>query len=277
MAPKAVPSKVKAPGPAKAPGLAKAPGPAPATNVEMRSFVGVFPYTTAWATVGNLILLSIIVIAGTMGYYMQDSAEDFTPALEQIKEIGKLFAVAFRHREYYQGRPSTVARGVNELFEYAEKKKEILDAKKKYYSELFNSGLKAIAGWQSNGEHRYYISKGKKTWHNAQKFCMDRNAHLASIHSTEEQSFITSQLHDQAWIGLNDEDEEGRWRWSDDSWFTTQYWADGEPSDAESRPRLERDCASIAPSASTYNWKDDHCDQLHQWVCKQFRPVTRKQ
>ncbi|XP_066469314.1 snaclec VP12 subunit B-like [Tiliqua scincoides] len=130
--------------------------------------------------------------------------------------------------------------------------------------------FRLIANWPSWG-HCFPVVQLLKTWNDAQKFCTDRSSHLASIHTAEEQKFITSQLKHPAWIGLTDEDEEGRWKWSDDSWFTTQYWADGEPSVAGGRHGLEQDCTSIVPSTTEYNWKDDHCDQLHHWVCKQFR------
>lgn len=40
---------------------------APKGDVDMRSFVGFFPYDAAWTTISHLVVLSLIVIAISMG------------------------------------------------------------------------------------------------------------------------------------------------------------------------------------------------------------------
>ncbi|XP_053114487.1 C-type lectin domain family 4 member F-like isoform X2 [Hemicordylus capensis] len=140
--------------------------------------------------------------------------------------------------------------------------------KQKYRALIEKEEKRSSSGWRLHGRNRYYISKGEKTWYDAEKFCMAKDSHLASVLSEKEQRFITSQLKRPAWIGLTDENEEGMWEWTDGSQFTTQYWSAGEPSKSEHYEGGEEDCTSIVPSATGYNWNDADCHKLNGWVCK---------
>ncbi|KAF7252699.1 C-type lectin domain family 4 member F [Varanus komodoensis] len=82
---------------------------------------------------------------------------------------------------------------------------------------LFKKGARTSGAWKVFERSLYYISTEKKTWHDAESFCMSRDAHLASVNTDKEQNYISSQLDEPAWIGLTDENEEGNWKWSDGS------------------------------------------------------------
>lgn len=53
----------------------------------------------------------------------------------------------------------------------------------------------------------------------AQQQCVNKGAHLVSINSVFEQSFVLSKLGTKKsiWIGLNDRTDEGNYVWTDQS------------------------------------------------------------
>ncbi|KAK2865587.1 hypothetical protein Q7C36_001643 [Tachysurus vachellii] len=84
----------------------------------------------------------------------------------------------------------------------------------------------------------YYISNVAKSWPESRQDCTERGAGLVVINNKEEQEFISKSLCSRkAWIGLNDRDTEGVWKWVDDTPLTTRYWGRGEPNG-----KLYEDC-----------------------------------
>lgn len=128
--------------------------------------------------------------------------------------------------------------------------------------------------WQPYGKDTYYFSRRKKNWYEAERYCVVRDAHLASIINYEEQDFITSQLLEPAWIGLSKQNAIGTWEWTDNSAFTTQYWPN-EKSKSEHKEGMEEDCVTIGPTVSTYNWRHANCYKLNRWVCKRNQEVDK--
>ncbi|KAF7252696.1 C-type lectin domain family 4 member F [Varanus komodoensis] len=59
--------------------------------------------------------------------------------------------------------------------------------KKSQYQSLFKKSIRSTDAWQIFGRSLYYISRDKRTWHDAEDFCLSRGAHLASILSDKEQ------------------------------------------------------------------------------------------
>ena len=58
--------------------------------------------------------------------------------------------------------------------------------------------------------------------------------HLVCIGSQEENNFISTSIGDnEAWIGLNDINNEGIYEWVNGDQFDYSNWADGEPNDAD--------------------------------------------
>ncbi|XP_025759521.1 CD209 antigen-like protein A [Oreochromis niloticus] len=54
------------------------------------------------------------------------------------------------------------------------------------------------------------------------KHCTDQGADLVVIDSPKEQSFIASFTKKRTWIGLNDIEQEGTWKWVDGTPLTLQ-------------------------------------------------------
>jgi hypothetical protein len=62
-------------------------------------------------------------------------------------------------------------------------------------------------GWNKFEAHCYFYSGGKElklSWANAEKDCINRGGHLASIHSQAEQLFVFSISTIPTWLGASD-------------------------------------------------------------------------
>ena len=81
-------------------------------------------------------------------------------------------------------------------------------------------------GWESHGDRCYLWQNDPKNWTEAEQFCKDKGAHLASVTSLNIHNYIWSKIEPTGssfWIGGSDQEEEGLWKWSDGSeWNFTQ-------------------------------------------------------
>ncbi|CAB1436203.1 unnamed protein product [Pleuronectes platessa] len=77
--------------------------------------------------------------------------------------------------------------------------------------------------WYSFNNRCYKYVSTQMTWADAELYCVSQGANLVSIHSLEEENFITALIKNfdhaegRTWIGLSDLHKEGRWMWSDGS------------------------------------------------------------
>ncbi|XP_042326343.1 CD209 antigen-like protein C isoform X2 [Sceloporus undulatus] len=192
-----------------------------------------------------------------------------------MKKLRSTMAIGLRSPQLNYENPLRVAEEVVQLPTHIERaEKDFKDRKIKYLT-LFKKGARSSGGWQLFGRSFYYISKGQKTWYDAENFCLSRDSHLASILSDEEQNYINSQLKQSTWIGLSDEEVEGNWEWTDGSSLTTQYWSDGHPRPTWESGEEEKDCAFIEPFTGGPNWSEANCHEVKQWVCKETLEVKR--
>uniref|UniRef100_A0A8C6URS8 C-type lectin domain-containing protein n=1 Tax=Neogobius melanostomus TaxID=47308 RepID=A0A8C6URS8_9GOBI len=80
-------------------------------------------------------------------------------------------------------------------------------------------------GWSRFGTRCFKFFNSEKTWTMAEESCNNLGGNLASIHSDEENAFINGLINGPAWLGGNDMDQEGVWRWTDGSpWDYTKWW-----------------------------------------------------
>ncbi len=114
-----------------------------------------------------------------------------------------------------------------------------------------------------NGRCHKYIST-HMTWVDAELRCVSEGANLVSIHSQEEQNFVTSLVRnfDPAlgftWIGLSDIHKEGNWIWSDGSPVNFIFWKAQEPNNMG-----DEDCVHL----NYERWNDNKCDRMFPFVC----------
>ena len=76
-------------------------------------------------------------------------------------------------------------------------------------------------------DYCYHKFDEDKTWQAANDDCVSKNGHLASIHSEDENIFITSMLSHKTWIGLLKVHKGGQRHWSDGSVYDYTKWKSG--------------------------------------------------
>ena len=100
------------------------------------------------------------------------------------------------------------------------------------------SGLKNIPEYLSgtteyNG-HYYLVVNEAMYWTEAKATCEQRNGHLATITSADEQQFIRSLLEKDAakynfWLGATDDGHEGTWTWITGEQWSYTNWRKNQP------------------------------------------------
>ena len=108
---------------------------------------------------------------------------------------------------------------------------------------------------------------------------------MVTIESEEENNFLldtflqvpSDAINTEAWIGLNDKEEEGKFFWTDgtpqNSDENCNKWADEQPNDEDGQ-----DCTEIAngvfwpggpPQIGV--WNDFQCDKNIMYICEKSR------
>ncbi|XP_047671591.1 CD209 antigen-like isoform X2 [Tachysurus fulvidraco] len=110
------------------------------------------------------------------------------------------------------------------------------------------------------------FSKLAKSWPESRQDCSERGAGLVIINNREEQEFLSKmRCSRKAWIGLNDRDSEGVWKWPDDTPLTTGYWGRGEPNKYSG----DENCVITGEmSDSIWTWADYPCHHKFIWICE---------
>ncbi|XP_060135095.1 asialoglycoprotein receptor 1-like [Zootoca vivipara] len=265
MAPKKPPAPPKG---AAAPPPKGAPPPPPPPAPEQSGMTPQKLKTIWMCIVGTVLVFG--TIAGVMGHlYKKMQAEEEHPLEQPVSRLRGSMAASYRRPKLNYGNAIKVAEEVKTLPDHLDEAEKNYRKRKLKYQTFFLKGGKSPGSWDAFGRNLYYISKGKKSWYDAENFCESRNAHLASILTDEEQNFVTSLLSDPTWIGLTDETEEGKWEWTDGSQFEKQYWSHKQPAYRRHNGVVEQDCVSIVPTSNNYNWNDAYCHEQHRWVCKE--------
>uniref|UniRef100_A0A8B9GZF5 C-type lectin domain-containing protein n=1 Tax=Astyanax mexicanus TaxID=7994 RepID=A0A8B9GZF5_ASTMX len=129
-----------------------------------------------------------------------------------------------------------------------------------------NTNLAVKDGWSFFDTSVYYISTETKSWTDSRQDCRNRGADLLIINSREEQDLAKSLRGNQrTWIGLNDRDREGVWKWVDGSALYTSYWYPGEPNSKAG----DEDCALTGEQSDpVQNWADYPCNDEFVWICE---------
>lgn len=87
------------------------------------------------------------------------------------------------------------------------------------------------------------------------------NSILATIHSREENEFVSSLTDGYAWIGASDTVLEGSWVWMDgENWGGYINWSGNNPDNS----RGQEHCALITSG----QWNDVSCSLGRPYVCK---------
>ena len=96
--------------------------------------------------------------------------------------------------------------------------------------------------------------------------CIEKNAHLASIHSKPEHDFLWKLASKKrVWIGAKLIGTSIQWL--DGTTFDFKYWSRGQPDNAGRREH----CIEILTSGQ---WNDFPCENKFPYVCKKDMPGT---
>ncbi|XP_046570815.1 uncharacterized protein LOC124279057 [Haliotis rubra] len=121
-------------------------------------------------------------------------------------------------------------------------------------------------GWlpyYNEADRCYFLSNTVKSWPDALSDCRRQGADLLSIHSDEENTYIsTSVTQGTAWIGLNDLSREGVYSWTDGSPLNFARWGPDEPDNMSPA----EDCVQVNFGSPGF-WNDLGCSSTLQFIC----------
>jgi len=117
----------------------------------------------------------------------------------------------------------------------------------------------------------YHRSTNMMTWHHAASYCSNQGWKLASIHSKQENDFISSRLcpNTNCWIGLNDITHEHKWEWVDGSKVTYTNWYYGEPNNFRNE-----DAVHMMSLNHQSKWNDLTTNYALPAICKYASPTS---
>ncbi|KAF0988967.1 hypothetical protein HZS_6354, partial [Henneguya salminicola] len=101
-----------------------------------------------------------------------------------------------------------------------------------------------------------FLFESFENWVDAEEKCRQFDSHLASFDSLESYLNIIKMFNtksDKIWIGLNDRDNEGNWKWIDNSQLTFTHWSKNYPNNNN------QNCTYFDPKDST--WDQCECNQ----------------
>lgn len=104
--------------------------------------------------------------------------------------------------------------------------------------------------------------------------------HLVKIESGEQNAFIRGLIDSETWIGGNDRDVEGQWRWEwSEGSDGSQFWSGGSSGStvgaayhnwqsSEPGGGAGEDCASMSFTSVAGDWQDRSCGQPLDFICE---------
>lgn len=133
--------------------------------------------------------------------------------------------------------------------------------------------------WVSFNTSCYLISRNSRSWPEAKSYCESEGAHLAIIHTADEQTFLWERLPrghwNSYWFGITDAQTEDEWQWVDGTPLVGGFWEDGEPNN-----HINEDCGYIVKTTvlervAVRSWYDAPCSMDLPYICeKEAGPGT---
>uniref|UniRef100_A0A3P9K6W1 C-type lectin domain-containing protein n=1 Tax=Oryzias latipes TaxID=8090 RepID=A0A3P9K6W1_ORYLA len=129
-----------------------------------------------------------------------------------------------------------------------------------------DSGACAVCGVFSVAQHHYLVFNETKTWTEAQSFCREQFADLATVDNMEDMNNLNGMAimeltpaGKKPWIGLFRDS----WKWTDGSNSSFRNWKVGRPNNYQNQ---NENCA-VADFESSGQWDDRNCDEKRAFIC----------
>ncbi|KAM9347168.1 CD209 antigen-like protein A [Symphorus nematophorus] len=231
------------------------------------------------AVVLSLGLLSFFLLAGLigLGVHYGDSMRDSVAELSTIKanlqaSNDKLSSIS-EERDLLNASLQASNDKLSSISEERDLLNASLTEKTKELDRLQSLSKQkktCTSGWMMFSCSCYLISTISGSWEKGRQDCRDRGADLVIIDSYEKQEFLTKMIKTDTWIGLNDIENEGSWKWTDETPLTKAYWCDRQPDNGDGSPKWgEEDCVHIVKGEKTEkNWNDRKCGAALHWICE---------
>ncbi|CAI5655373.1 unnamed protein product [Oreochromis niloticus] len=152
--------------------------------------------------------------------------------------------------------------------------RDLLNEKTKELKRLLclsNQNKACPAGWSKFNCSCYLLSERSTSWDEARKDCRDRGADLVVIDSPEDQTALSNIATTEAWIGLNDKEQEGTWKWVDGTPLTlipARNWQERNPDNGGGSSHWgEEDCVHVRTDMKK-SWNDRSCSTSFKWICE---------
>lgn len=126
--------------------------------------------------------------------------------------------------------------------------------------------------WVAFNSSCYLVSRNSRSWPEAKSYCESEGAHLAIIHTADEQTFLWERLprgHWNAyWFGITDDQTEDEWKWVDGTPLVRGFWEIGEPNN-----HINEDCGYIVKTqvlerVAVRSWYDAPCSMYLPYICE---------
>ena len=127
--------------------------------------------------------------------------------------------------------------------------------------------------WEKIGDDCFLWNTDKKNWTAAEDFCQQEGGHLASVHSIATNDFVLEGMNrtglDMAWLGGNDIEMEGTWKWVDCTPWEFKFWAPGEPNNGQRWPEHCLHHVFRYPPLKhlEHKWNDVPCSREQGFLC----------
>lgn len=120
--------------------------------------------------------------------------------------------------------------------------------------------------WDHFGHQCFVFIDSRKTWTEAEGYCLFEDANLATVHGPEENRFLQALTRGEShefpvsWIGGYDAIHMNNWMWTDGSRFDYENWA------VDYEPRRTQSCLKMNYGYQK-KWINSHCNDTLPFIC----------